>query len=594
MKQEEFQSEAADPLIGTRISGTYVLTRKIAEGGMGAVYLGEGFGGQRKVFKFLLPAFAQHPVIRERFEREALAAIRLNTPPNDSPHVVKIDDLVTLPDGRQCMQMEYLDGKTLETHLRQTGRLTPHRAFHLFIQIARGLSDLHRASIVHRDLKPGNIFLIRTKDHPWLVKLIDLGIAHDDTVSKDSSFRTQTGASMGTPGYMAVEQFIDAGNVTFSADLYALAIILWEMLTGTLPWGVHDLALLPSRQVNDSPRFPADVSVPPVWIDAMVASLSPRVQDRPPSLYELVAVLSMTLPADLQRDELSGTEMFIKFGMPMVREAPMDGSTVRAPNRDRVEALAWSPPRVTQLPLVPWTPPADVVGHSPTPVVPALAQPSSRPTANERPGSIDAPRVTTISSSVGVSIESPAVRRGGALGKALLGIGAATIAGVTTFAVIKRSSSSSSESEAASRHQMSTEPEPAEGSPVHPNVGPATATPPTPTPTPTPKIESPPSAPSITGHQPAQMPKTATTSSRPVAASTSASSGSNSAASAASHIRSSSSNPTTERATTSTKAPTSHSSPRPKTIPSMTPSDQRRAEAAKSGSASFDPDAVEN
>lgn len=445
MSHEEDSAQGSDPLIGTHIPGTsFVLTRRIAEGGMGAVYLGEGFSEQRKVFKFLLPEFARNPVIRDRFEREARAAIRLHGSPNSSPHIVKIDDLVTMPDGRQCMQMEYLDGKTLETHLRQVGRLAPHRAFYLFIQVARGLSDLHRGKIIHRDLKPGNIFIKKTLDNPYHVVLIDLGIAHDAR-SKESTFRTQTGMSMGTPGYMAVEQFIDAGNVTPSADMYALAIIFWEMLTGALPWGLHDLALLPSRQINEQPTFPVDVSVPPVWIDALVASLSPNIQDRPPSLYELVAVLAMALPADPQRGELSGTEMFIKFGMPMVREAPIDGSTVRAPNRDRIEPLLWAPPRITQMPPVAWAT-QDIAISPPSnhaePSINAVATANERAgvaTANERAGvapTLGVSRPTTLSSSVGVAIsQTPPQRR--RYSRALLGFGAALSAGLVTFAVIR-------------------------------------------------------------------------------------------------------------------------------------------------------------
>src|SRR3569623_3384978 len=153
----------ADALIGRTI-GSYVVRTKIAEGGMGAVYRADSAElGQSKGVKVLLGELANHPVIRERFLREAKAAARLK----GKPHIVKIDDIGTLPGGQQFMTMEYLHGRTLETHMRQSGRMTPHHAIHPAAQIGRGLNELQQAGIVHRDLKTGNVFLTTTDDNPY-------------------------------------------------------------------------------------------------------------------------------------------------------------------------------------------------------------------------------------------------------------------------------------------------------------------------------------------------------------------------------------------------------------------------------------------
>src|SRR5690242_17162132 len=124
-----YESGAAqpDPLIGRAIVGSYVIREKIAEGGMGAVYVAVNDLGQRKVVKLLLGELATNPVIRERFLREARAAARLA----GKPHIVKVDDIGVLPDGKQFMTMEFLEGRTLEKHMRQSGRLTPHHSLRI-------------------------------------------------------------------------------------------------------------------------------------------------------------------------------------------------------------------------------------------------------------------------------------------------------------------------------------------------------------------------------------------------------------------------------------------------------------------------------
>jgi serine/threonine-protein kinase len=394
---------AHDPLIGLTIVGSYRISSKLAEGGMGAVYIAVNDIGKKKVVKFLLVEFSRHPTIRARFDREARAAARLS----GKPHIVEIDDVGSLPDGRQFMTMEHLHGRTLDSHMRQHGRLTPHRAFYLFSQIARGLYELHIGGIIHRDLKPGNIFLVSTDDS-YYVKLIDLGIAHDSMSESAAAFHTQTGTAMGTPGYMAPEQVDNAGSVTASADLYALAVVLWEMLCGPgmLPWGYHDPRVLFLKQKTETPVFPANISIPEAWKPVLVSALSPHVAARPRSMYAFLAALASELHADPGHGLPSGAAMMSMFCSPLMKHASLDDGTVRAPDAPAIALMSWSPERATVVPD-PSAASAPVPSSHPSPVTPSMPA-----TVGQRPAhAAPAARVTTLNASNGVSIPGEAQPR---------------------------------------------------------------------------------------------------------------------------------------------------------------------------------------
>ncbi len=419
----EPQLARPDPLIGRTITGTYVIREKIAEGGMGAVYVAVNELGRRKVVKILLGDLAERPDIRERFMREARAAARLA----GKPHIVKVDDVGVFPDGKQFMIMEHLEGRTLEKHMRQSGRLTPHHCLRIIAQIVRGLHELHQAGVVHRDLKPGNVFLTVTDEEPYWVVLIDLGIAHDSLAYEPQGFRTQTGAAMGTPGYMPPEQMTEAGSVTGAADLYAVGVILWEMLTGALPWSFESSHSYYFKQRTETPLFPADVPIPPAWLDVLLATLSPTVAARPRSLYAFLSALGHALPGDPRMNLDSGVEIIARYAKVVLQNAPLDGETVRAPNAERVAALMSTPQRLTQVPQrsAPSAPPLPVP-HA-TPVMAA--------TVNERPAAPDVgpaeSRRTTLSAAAGVSVAQapPRQRRLGvlAIGVAVVLVGGAAL-----------------------------------------------------------------------------------------------------------------------------------------------------------------------
>lgn len=334
-------SSHPDPMIGARIYD-YVIRSKLAAGGMGAVYFATHarLPNIKKVVKILLPEYSQHPVIRQRFEREAEAASRLA-----HEHVVEIDGFGALPDGQLFLIMPFLDGKPLDAYIREHGRFTEHRTLHIVLQLCGALQHLHDAGMVHRDLKPGNVFIIPgKKKNPYFVKLIDLGIAKVD--SDDGNVLTRTGIAMGTPAYMAPELFEDAGTATPLSDLYAVALIAWEMLTGCLPWGMHTAPVLYRKRLEERPYTPNDHELPLHWLVPLRAALSARPEDRPPSARALAVALASATPA-IPPHVPSGAELLAELVPDFVRHVPPSEETVRSPSSiERIGPLLW-PPRET-------------------------------------------------------------------------------------------------------------------------------------------------------------------------------------------------------------------------------------------------------
>jgi serine/threonine protein kinase len=217
---------------GQVLDGKYRIVRIIGEGGMGAVYEGENTRIRRRVaIKVLHSGVASSAEMVSRFEREAQVA---GTVGND--HILEILDLGALPSGERYMVMEYLDGQTLTERIKSRGRLAPKEAFGLVKQALEGLSAAHGAGIVHRDLKPENIFILKQKaGHKDFVKIIDFGISK--FVEQGASSRmTRTGALMGTPHYMAPEQATGSSEIDQRTDIYAVGIILYEAITGRVPF----------------------------------------------------------------------------------------------------------------------------------------------------------------------------------------------------------------------------------------------------------------------------------------------------------------------------------------------------------------------
>ena len=279
-----------DPLVGRRFYD-FIVDRKLAQGGMGAVYLlrHEQYP-IRKVLKVILAEYANRPEIRERFEREAHAVASLK-----HPNIAKIDSVGTI-DDQPCMLIPFLEGRPLDEYLiARGGRLPAHEALHIATQIARGLHHAHGEGIIHRDLKPGNVFVEPTEDDPLAVQVLDFGIAKQLKMASGPALGSMSGP-LGTPAYMAVEQFEHAADVTPAADVWALAIIVWEMVTGRRPWTAEDAHVLYHKQLTEPPEPPVVNTLPATWEDFLRRALTPNPRLRPQSMPALVVPLALALP----------------------------------------------------------------------------------------------------------------------------------------------------------------------------------------------------------------------------------------------------------------------------------------------------------
>jgi serine/threonine protein kinase len=211
------------------LAGRYRLERQLGKGGMGSVWLAEHLALRSWVaVKLMDPAIAATPEGAERFRREAQAAASLR-----SAHVVQVLDY-GLHETTPYLVMELMQGESLASCLEREQRLTPERTVTIITQVARALGRAHAADIVHRDLKPDNIFLVREDDQE-LVKILDFGIAKTPQ-SQFGGMETRTGVTMGTPYYMSPEQVEGKRAVDFRTDLWAMAVIASECMTGVRPF----------------------------------------------------------------------------------------------------------------------------------------------------------------------------------------------------------------------------------------------------------------------------------------------------------------------------------------------------------------------
>jgi beta-lactam-binding protein with PASTA domain/tRNA A-37 threonylcarbamoyl transferase component Bud32 len=226
----------------TVVDGRYRVLRRVGSGGMADVYCAQDLQLRRKVaLKILYRRFAEDREFVERFRREASSAAGLQ-----HQHVVSVYDRGEY-DGTYYIAMEYLEGRSLKTIIREEAPLDPDRAIELVIQILRAARFAHRRGIIHRDLKPHNVIV----DADGRAKVTDFGIAR-----AGASDMTQTGSIMGTAQYLSPEQ---AQGVTVSAasDLYSIGIVLYELLTARVPFEGESAVTIALKQVNERPTPPS-------------------------------------------------------------------------------------------------------------------------------------------------------------------------------------------------------------------------------------------------------------------------------------------------------------------------------------------------
>jgi len=219
-----------DPMIGQVLEGRYEIRRHLGVGGMGHVYVGYQRSTSREVaIKVISRNFALQADFRRRFLREAYLSSQLK-----NPHTITIFDFGETGDEQLFMVMELLDGMPLSAMLKQAGHFTPQRAARLLAQVCRSVSEAHERRIIHRDLKPDNLFVLSPNSESEFIKVLDFGIARD-IANEDVTRLTRTGLINGTPFYMAPE-IVVGKPPSPAADVYALGVIFFELISGSLPY----------------------------------------------------------------------------------------------------------------------------------------------------------------------------------------------------------------------------------------------------------------------------------------------------------------------------------------------------------------------
>jgi serine/threonine protein kinase len=235
---------------GDVLAGKYRIERILGVGGMGMVVAAHhGELDQRVAIKFLLPEMLSNSDAVIRFAREARAAVKIK-----GEHVARVFDVGTLETGAPYMVMEYLDGIDLGTWIHQHGALPIAQAADFLIQACVAIAEAHGLGIIHRDIKPSNLFCVRGADGRLIIKILDFGIAKITTFNAaGQGIVTKTLAIMGSPLYMSPEQTQSARDVDARADIWALGIVLYELLSGRVPFAGETMGEIIVKIVTQTP-----------------------------------------------------------------------------------------------------------------------------------------------------------------------------------------------------------------------------------------------------------------------------------------------------------------------------------------------------
>jgi serine/threonine protein kinase len=245
-----------DPLVGRTLDEKYCVEERLGAGGMGTVYRARHLSMDRPVaIKFLHQRFVADEAARVRFQTEARAAVKLR-----HPNAVSVTDFGQASENCVYIVMELLEGRTLREILSREAPLETARAISIMLQASDAVAAAHQAGIIHRDLKPSNILVTQSADQPAAVKVLDFGIAKvsaDD--DDDASTLAQSNSVFGTPRYMSPEQQRNRDELTPAADVYSLGVILYEMLTGSVPFSGATPAEIAEKHANNPPRSPREI-----------------------------------------------------------------------------------------------------------------------------------------------------------------------------------------------------------------------------------------------------------------------------------------------------------------------------------------------
>ncbi|HET9625262.1 MAG TPA: serine/threonine-protein kinase [Kofleriaceae bacterium] len=368
-----------DFLIGQTI-GNYRVTEKLGEGGMGSVYLAEHPAiGKKVALKVLHSEFSNNQDVAARFFNEARAVNDIG-----HPNIVDIVDfgILQASGGRDQLVyfiMEYLAGVTLSQLIRTEAPLPPERALQIGIQVADALAASHRCGIVHRDLKPDNIILLQRGRERDFVKLLDFGIAKLTGGSAMGSHRTRTGIVMGTPAYMSPEQCEGKDSVDLRTDIYALGIVMYEMLTGRVPFLGEGYGEILVQHLTQPPTPVSRFRMLPAHVEAVVMkALEKRADLRYPNMDEFMRAMA---------DPVGYVEAH--GGVAEFAKRPLMPSSAPLPSTIRIPPPLTPPPGAMNAPTYPGnkgpaTHPGQSTPPTPLPIAIAMSQPGTVPPTSGR------------------------------------------------------------------------------------------------------------------------------------------------------------------------------------------------------------------
>ena len=288
----EIGTSPADLSPGTVLKGCYRIERRLGAGGMGTVYLARHLEIDKRVaIKILGPESVHRPQLKERFLREARATASI-----DDEHVIAIHDFGAAPSGVVFFVMEYLQGVDLAELIRHHAPLPWPRARDIALQICGALAAAHARGVVHRDMKPANVFRV-DRSGAEFIKVLDFGLAKVIRPEKSiGEGLTHTGMLFGTPEYMSPEQ-AQGDRHDHRVDIYALGVILFEMLTGQLPFRAETFMGLLHKHMFDPPPRPSDLA-PQARIPAAVEAVILKCLQKDPTLrFQQMTDLAAALTA---------------------------------------------------------------------------------------------------------------------------------------------------------------------------------------------------------------------------------------------------------------------------------------------------------
>ena len=393
-----------DPLVGSVLAERYEIVRRIGEGGMGAVYEARHTViGKRVAVKVLLEKFLEKPELVARLLQEARLASSIG-----HENIVDVTDFGTTSDGRAFVVMEFLEGESLAQLVIRDAPLPIERSLRIARQIASALGAAHDKGIVHRDVKPENVYLVRRGEADF-VKVVDFGVSkavHTREEGPEWQRLTRTGMVLGTPLYMSPEQARGGEDIDARADIWAVGVLLYECLTGEVPFRAHNYLGVISQVLTEEapppsrlrPELGIPVGVESVVMRALEKDRTRRYQQMPEFERDLERLISgdhnVGLPpaaedaAPIPRKKVGqrwhlGVAGVLAIGVGLAVALVRTEDAVPPP----------SPPPVAVKPLNPTPPPEvkpPVVEHAPLPPPPppiaaTPASPSKKPPRKHTP-----------------------------------------------------------------------------------------------------------------------------------------------------------------------------------------------------------------